>query len=336
VASVPPGTERTVMDMNAARPTAAYPPNAKPSATARFTRWRLAAAGLVVLGAMSAIALYAAKPEQADVAATPPPMADASRQQLLAERERLTRENAALSARLRGLEAQAGLAEKLDAQATRLAKLAERLEVRLADTEAGAAISPADHAEARLADVQRQLAEARANVELLEAQVAQLEARLKQQQLTVEEAVLRADKAEKLHAALEEAHARVRTENQRLSLELANAKERQAQALQRVLELDTRLEATVARAGTATPVGDWSLQSAKANARGGGGVKKVGNAPAAGGNTVVYEVRAEDTLSRIAAKVYGDASAWQRIFDANRDVLDGPDDLTLGMRLIIP
>jgi nucleoid-associated protein YgaU len=55
-----------------------------------------------------------------------------------------------------------------------------------------------------------------------------------------------------------------------------------------------------------------------------------------GGSKVVYEVRAEDTLSRIAAKVYGDASAWRRIFDANRDVLNGPDELRLGMRLIIP
>jgi nucleoid-associated protein YgaU len=156
--------------------------------------------------------------------------------------------------------------------------------------------------------------------------VAELQAHLKQQQLAAEEALLRADKAEKLHAALEESNARLRTENERLSMELATARERQAEAMQRVLELDTRLEATAARAGVAAPVSDGPPAAAGASPQ-----------PAVASATkVVYEVREEDTLSRIAAKVYGDASAWGRIFDANRDVLDGPDDLALGMRLIIP
>ncbi|KAA6184649.1 LysM peptidoglycan-binding domain-containing protein [Thiohalocapsa marina] len=51
---------------------------------------------------------------------------------------------------------------------------------------------------------------------------------------------------------------------------------------------------------------------------------------------VIYEVLADDTLSRISAKVYGDANAWRRIFEANRDLLDSPDDLSLGMKLVIP
>ncbi len=51
---------------------------------------------------------------------------------------------------------------------------------------------------------------------------------------------------------------------------------------------------------------------------------------------MVYQVRADDTLSRISAVVYGNASAWPRIFEANRDQLATPDDLVLGMRLIIP
>ncbi|MBK1620112.1 hypothetical protein CKO42_17020 [Lamprobacter modestohalophilus] len=51
---------------------------------------------------------------------------------------------------------------------------------------------------------------------------------------------------------------------------------------------------------------------------------------------VFYEVRAADTLSRISARVYGDASAWERIYDANRDLLMAPDALSPGMSLVIP
>lgn len=268
---------------------------------------------LLVLGGLFGITLYSVSADQPGAAA-PPPSVEAERA-LHAERDRLDRENAALRERLRVLEGQQALAQRLDTQATRLATLAERLEQRLAHADG-------DGAEQGSTD-------ARTRAEQLEARVAELEARLKQQQLTVEEALLRADKAEKLHAALEESHARLRTENERLSMELATAKERQAEAMQRVLELDTRLEATAARAGGAAPVSD--PPGAVAVVRPANAEPVVRSVKKA-----VYEVREEDTLSRIAAKVYGDASAWRRIFDANRDVLNGPDDLALGMRLIIP
>jgi nucleoid-associated protein YgaU len=268
-----------------------------------------------------------AEPPGADATA-PPATAD---RQLLAERARLARENDTLRERLRALEGQHALARKLEAQATRLAGLAERLETRLAEAEAAAGAGDSIGAQdRRVAVAEDRLAQARTRAERLEARVAELEARLKQQQLTVEEALLRADKAEKLHAALEEAHARVSTENERLSLELAIAKKRQAAAVQRVVELDTRLEAKVARAAAAiAPVSDPPEAAAPDDDGYAATAVQVGT-------KVVYEVREEDTLSRIAAKVYGDANAWQRIFDANRDVLDGPDDLALGMRLIIP
>lgn len=298
------------------------------------------------------------------------------------EYQRLLRENAMLTERLRALEGQQALAERLDAQATRLATLAERLEGRLAEVEVGGSDEVLLEDAARVQSLERQLAaseharaEAQAQVAALDARVAELEARLKQQQLTVDEALLRADKAEKLHAALEEAHARVRTENERLSLELATAKERQAEAVQRVLELDERLETVAARAGMggATPVSDVPAAGAQAGGAGGSAVDRrpdgrslaasssgsvaqtgagggsVGGSGAgtregpgrddgrsSGGTKAVYVVRAQDTLSRIAAKVYGDGNAWRRIFEANRDVLDGPDELKLGMRLIIP
>ncbi len=49
-----------------------------------------------------------------------------------------------------------------------------------------------------------------------------------------------------------------------------------------------------------------------------------------------YVVRPGDTLRRIAARVYGNEERWRRIFDANRRLLNRPDDLLPGMELRIP
>lgn len=51
-----------------------------------------------------------------------------------------------------------------------------------------------------------------------------------------------------------------------------------------------------------------------------------------------YVVQKGDSLWSIAAKpeVYGNATQWRRLFDANRDLLKGPDDLKAGMTLRIP
>src|SRR5438093_7311495 len=49
-----------------------------------------------------------------------------------------------------------------------------------------------------------------------------------------------------------------------------------------------------------------------------------------------YVVQEGDTLSSIAAKLYHDAGTWQTIFDANRDLLNTPDDLQVGQTLRIP
>lgn len=43
-----------------------------------------------------------------------------------------------------------------------------------------------------------------------------------------------------------------------------------------------------------------------------------------------------DTLSAIARKHYGEASAWKRIFEANRDVLDDPDRILPGQVIKLP
>lgn len=49
-----------------------------------------------------------------------------------------------------------------------------------------------------------------------------------------------------------------------------------------------------------------------------------------------YTVASGDTLSHIARHVYGKASRWQAIFDANRDQLDDPDRIRPGQILKIP
>lgn len=50
----------------------------------------------------------------------------------------------------------------------------------------------------------------------------------------------------------------------------------------------------------------------------------------------IYTVVKGDSLSKIAKQVYGDGTAWTRIFEANRDQLDDPDRIQPGQVLRIP
>jgi nucleoid-associated protein YgaU len=47
-------------------------------------------------------------------------------------------------------------------------------------------------------------------------------------------------------------------------------------------------------------------------------------------------VKKGDTLSKISKQFYGDANAYQKIFDANRDQLKDPDKIQPGQVLRIP
>lgn len=49
-----------------------------------------------------------------------------------------------------------------------------------------------------------------------------------------------------------------------------------------------------------------------------------------------YTVQSGDSLSKIAKQHYGDANAWQKIYQANRDVLDDPDKIFPGQTLRLP
>jgi nucleoid-associated protein YgaU len=50
----------------------------------------------------------------------------------------------------------------------------------------------------------------------------------------------------------------------------------------------------------------------------------------------VYEVRSGDSLTGIAQRVYGSASRWNVLFEANRSQLQSPDWLQVGMKLTVP
>jgi len=49
-----------------------------------------------------------------------------------------------------------------------------------------------------------------------------------------------------------------------------------------------------------------------------------------------YQVRKNDTLTRIAQKVYGDPGKWRMLYEENKDTLDGPEKLRLGQKIRIP
>ncbi len=54
------------------------------------------------------------------------------------------------------------------------------------------------------------------------------------------------------------------------------------------------------------------------------------------GQSRTHIVQPGDTLSGIAQKYLGSASRYMEIYEANRDVLSGPDQLKLNMKLVIP
>ena len=49
-----------------------------------------------------------------------------------------------------------------------------------------------------------------------------------------------------------------------------------------------------------------------------------------------HDVVSGDTLSALAKRYYGDASKYNRIFEANRDQLNDPDKIKVGQKLKIP
>jgi len=54
------------------------------------------------------------------------------------------------------------------------------------------------------------------------------------------------------------------------------------------------------------------------------------------GSGRTYTVQAGDTLSKIAKQFYGNANDYNRIFQANTDKLQNPDQIKVGQELVIP
>ena len=65
-------------------------------------------------------------------------------------------------------------------------------------------------------------------------------------------------------------------------------------------------------------------------------VKGGGGAAASGTSGRTYTVKAGDTLSAIAKQHLGDANAYTKIFEANRDQLSDPDKIKVGQVLKLP
>jgi nucleoid-associated protein YgaU len=59
-------------------------------------------------------------------------------------------------------------------------------------------------------------------------------------------------------------------------------------------------------------------------------------APEGLGKVEYYVIKSGDTLSAIAQKYYGKASAYPRIFEANREVIKNPDLIYPGQKIRIP
>jgi nucleoid-associated protein YgaU len=61
-----------------------------------------------------------------------------------------------------------------------------------------------------------------------------------------------------------------------------------------------------------------------------------GPEPAAAPAAATYTVKSGDTLSKIAKEVLGDAGAYMKIFDLNKDQLTNPDMIKPGQVLKLP
>ena len=59
-------------------------------------------------------------------------------------------------------------------------------------------------------------------------------------------------------------------------------------------------------------------------------------AQGASSTSKMYEVKAGDTLSKIAKTEYGDANAYMQIFEANKPMLSDPNKIYPGQQLRIP
>lgn len=92
--------------------------------------------------------------------------------------------------------------------------------------------------------------------------------------------------------------------------------------------LDNALSDRATGSGGISPSGTDNLGSAKASTSGNSGSPKRG--------FITHKVVAGDNLSKLAEKYLGSHSKYLNLYEANRDQLASPDDLSPGMELKIP
>ena len=51
---------------------------------------------------------------------------------------------------------------------------------------------------------------------------------------------------------------------------------------------------------------------------------------------IVYKVKEGDCLFSIAREILGDQFLWERIYEANKDLIKSPDKVYVGQELIVP
>ena len=66
------------------------------------------------------------------------------------------------------------------------------------------------------------------------------------------------------------------------------------------------------------------------------GLKVAGGAAASAGATRYYTIQSGDSLSKIAKEMYGDSGDYNKIFEANREVIEDPDKIYPGQQIRIP
>ncbi len=64
--------------------------------------------------------------------------------------------------------------------------------------------------------------------------------------------------------------------------------------------------------------------------------KAMGAGVGSSGHERRYTVRPGDSLSKISRQFYGDANQYMKIFEANRDQLQNPNEIRPGQQLVIP
>jgi phage tail protein X len=126
--------------------------------------------------------------------------------------------------------------------------------------------------------------------------------------------------------------------------EITSLKIRLAEAEQLLAQKELELEQATLNAGTVdrTPPPEWAAERLRLLRT----IQRLQMAGSAGltdaeesvpnEESQTYRVKRGDTLSSIAKEVYGNASAWRKIYEANRDVIPNQNVVSQGTVLILP